>query len=110
VNLPSQLLRKAIVGDRVKFVGERNSYTIQARSERFIVCTKPFAPRKTVIYTVVDLADRVRGTENLVFGFGAETRRQCEEMVRRLEGDGHRTEVSHRNRVTLEVDRVWRPF
>jgi hypothetical protein len=100
----------ARVGDRVKFSEERLSYTVRARSPRFLVCTKPFSPRKTVIYTVVDLREGVRGTENLIFGAGAETQEQCDEMLRRLEGAdtelGFPTEVSRRNRVALNVDRV----
>jgi hypothetical protein len=97
------------VGDRIWFDEEVRPYTIQARSLRFLVCTKPFAARHTVIYTVVDLLTLVRGTENLVFGFGAETREKCEEMLARLEGtafgDGYRTEVSHRNRIALKICR-----
>lgn len=109
------------VGDKVWFKGERLGYTVQARSGRYLVCTKPFNPRHTVLYTVVDLDEWVRGTENLVFGMGAETREQCEEMIRRLEGtpeesielpDGHviripphRSMVSRRNRVPLRVRR-----
>lgn len=101
-------LRAAMVNDRVKFAGERNAYTIQARSERFIVCTKPFPLRRTVIYTIVDLQELVRGPENLTFGAGAETPAHCERMVDRLEGRGRDfpTEVSRRNRVPLVVDRV----
>lgn len=93
------------IGDRVKFVEEPQRYTVQARGERYLVCTRPFALRKTVFYTVVDLVEQVRGTENLVLCLGAETRQDCEEMLARLEGrDGPRTEVSHRNRIPLRVD------
>lgn len=101
-------LRAAMVNDRVKFAGERNAYTIQARSERFLVCTKPFPLRRTVIYTIVDMVELVRGPENLTFGAGAESRAHCERMLARLEGRGREipTEVSRRNRVPLEVDRV----
>jgi len=110
------------VGDKIQFASERLRYTVQARGPRFLVCTKPFNPRHTVLYTVVDLQEGVRGTENLIFGFGAETREQCEEMLARLEGrypayavslpDGKsidipacHTEVSHRNRVRLDAVR-----
>lgn len=100
----------AKAGDKVKFAEERLSYTIQARGERYLVCTKPFNPKKTVLYTVVDLNEWVRGTENLIFGAGAETPEDCEEMLRRLEGRDHElgltTEVSRRNRVPLNVERV----
>lgn len=105
-------LAQAKVDDRVRFAGERRAYTIQARGERYLVCTKPFALRNAVIYTVVDLRHRVRGTEDLAFGLGAGTREECEDMLARLEGRdphiGFTTEVSHRNRVNLEVTAVLR--
>jgi hypothetical protein len=98
------------VGLRVKFREEAQRYTVQASSERYAVCTKPFNPRKTVLYTTIDFHEEVRGTENLVFGMGAETREQCEEMLKRLMGQcrdvGFRTEVSHRNRIRLHIERV----
>ena len=99
------------VGWRVRFAEERNAYTVQARGSRYLVCTKPFPLRRTVLYTVVDLLEQVRGTENLIFGAGAETREQCDEMLNRLEGrEEHvQTEVSHRNRVPLRVVAVGPP-
>lgn len=101
------MLATARVGDRVKFAEEVHRYTIQARGVRYLVCTRPFALRKTVWYTVVDLEKQIRGTENLVLGFGAETREECEEMLARLEGRaGEPTEVSYRTRIPLHVDEV----
>lgn len=89
-------------GDKVKFSAERQRYTVRAANERFAVCTKPFNARGTVIYTIIDFAQKIRGTENLVFGMGAETDRQCEEMLQRLATG--KTVVSHRNRVALEIE------
>lgn len=94
-------LSAAKVGDKVRFVEEKQAYTIQARGPRYLVCTKPFNPKSTVLYTVVDLERSIRGTENLIFCCGAETRRQCEEMLARLEQQ--ETEVSHRNYISLNV-------
>jgi hypothetical protein len=104
-------LTTAPVGTKIKFDAEKQAYTLQARSDRYLVCTKPFNARRTVIYTVVDLVEKVRGTENLVFCAGFETRPQCEEAIERLEGRSgpFRTEVSHRNRRVLRVDRVTTP-
>jgi hypothetical protein len=92
---------KMQTGDRVRFAEEKQAYTVQARGDRFLVCTKPFNPRRTVLYTVVDLAHGIRGTENLIFGLGAETREQCEQMLARLEAG--ETEISYRNRVPLNL-------
>lgn len=119
------------VGDKVKFREERQPYTVQACDARFAVCTKPFNPRRTVLYSIIDFKENVRGTENLLFGMGAETREQCEEMLDRLNGrdpfrakhralaveagvdpalvEAIRTEVSHRNRIALDIEHAYTP-
>ena len=95
---------KFSVGQKIKFKREKLRYTVQACDERFAVCTKPFNCRRTVLYTVIDLKDGIRGTENLVFGMGAETREQCEEMLARLmTGESG---VSRRNFVALDIEAI----
>jgi len=98
-------------GDRVTFAEERQAYTVRAASERCAVCTKPFNARRTVIYTIVDFVEKVRGTENLIFCAGFETREDCEEALKRLTGQSGyvRAEVSHRNRIPLNIVRVRGP-
>lgn len=102
------LLLDAKPGDKVKFTEEAQAYTIQARSDRFLVCTKPFNLKRTVLYTIVDLQRNIRGTENLIFGAGAETVAACTDMVARLEGTlgDWQTEISYRNNVPLSVDKI----
>lgn len=100
-------IEEACVGDKVRFAEEKQAYTIQARSDRYLVCSKPFNPKHTVLYCVVDLEKQIRGPENLVFGAGAETKEQCEEMIERLEGrSGFQTEVSYRNNIPVKVESV----
>jgi len=89
------------VGDKIKFEEEKRPYRIRALGKRYAICTKPFNPKKTVLYTIVDFVDKIRGTENLVFGLGAETDKQCKEMLNRIE-TGY-TEVSYRNRIDLNI-------
>ena len=91
-------------GSKIKFAEEKQRYTVRAASERFLICTKPYNPKRTVIYTVVDLVENIRGTENLIFGRGAETDEQCAEMLARLEGFDTPTEISRRNRVRLNIE------
>lgn len=94
------------VGDRVKFREEKLAYTVQAADARFAVCTKPFNARHTVLYTIIDFERKVRGTENLVFCMGFETRELCEEALSRLQvGE---SEVSHRNYLPLGIEKVIR--
>ena len=53
-------------GDKIKFKEEIQRYTVKAISSKFAICTKPFNARKTVLYTVIDFAKNIRGTENLM--------------------------------------------
>lgn len=92
------------VGNKVHFEGERNAYTIRACDSRYLICTKPFNPRKTVLYTIVDLLEKVRGTENLVFCMGFETDEDCQEALQRLQSG--ETEISYRNRVELKFKSI----
>lgn len=87
-------------GDPVYLAGEVRPYRVKCRDDRYIICTKPYNPRRTVIYFIVDLAERLRGPDNMVFCFGYETQEQCEERLKELQ-EG-RIEVSLRRCVPLE--------
>lgn len=109
------------IGTKIYFKGEKRPYTVRARSRRFLVCTKPFNPQKTVLYTIIDRDHKVRGTENLIFGMGAETDQDCADMIDRLEGIWRfqdpagklpwfdPTCISSRNNVLLEIEKVVLP-
>ena len=99
-------IRAAEVGARVWFAGEKKPYKVRARNERYLICTKPFNPKRTVLYTIVDLERRVRGRDNMIFGMGYETDEDIAETMAALAaGD---VEVSYRHFVNLEVERVER--
>jgi len=55
-------------GDKFKAVGERRRYTVMAADSRFAIAVKPFAARKTYLYTIMDLERGVRGRCDLIFG------------------------------------------
>lgn len=90
------------LGSLVYVAEETRPYRVHARDERYAVCTKSHFG--TVLYFVLDTEAKIRGTENLIFGLGAETDEQCREMLARIQTG--QTEVSHRNRVELDVVRV----
>lgn len=72
------------VGSKVWFYGEKQAYTVRASNAAFVILNKPFNARKTVLYCIIDWESGVRGPEDLIFGMGAETKRECEEMLERL--------------------------
>ncbi len=86
------------LGAKIK-AGTGRPYTVRARNDQFAVCTRKHF--ETVMYFVLDAANGVRGTENLVFGFGAESDEDCAEMLERVTTG--ETEVSHRNRVDWDI-------
>lgn len=88
-------------GDKIYFIEEKRPYTIIACNKRFLVCTKPYNPKHTVLYTIVDLKENIRGTENLIFGISFGTKEDCEEALERLTNG--ETEVSYRNRIELNI-------
>lgn len=111
------------VGDRIYFAEEKRPYTVRACDDRFLICTKPynFKP-KTVIYTIVDLVEGIRGTDNYSIGWCDyyETK-DCERMLDELQKsaieanteviDGKivyiepfmGTYISRRNRIELNI-------
>lgn len=94
---------KSNVGDKIKFKSEKQKYTIKAKSERFLICTKPFNLKKTCLYTIIDLDRLVRGTNNMVFNpYDYMVQEDIDECLNDLESG--EIEVSHRNCVTLDVE------
>ena len=101
---------KVSVGDKIKFKSERMRYTVQACNDRFAVCTKPFNPLRTHLYTIIDFSEGIRGTENLIFCAGFEDRKDCEEALKRLTADVldvDSSEISHRNRIPLDIEKIY---
>lgn len=92
--------------DKVYFHGEKLPYTVQAvsTSGRWAVCTKPFAARRTVIYSVVDLERKLRGIDNH-FGYGYETKRQCK-VACRLFTFGWLEYSGRRRPIPLLIERI----
>ena len=101
------VIDNAAVGDRVYFAIEKRPYRVRARNQRYLICTKPFNPRKTVLYTIIDLVEKVRGPDNIIFGLGYEDQEDIDARLADLASG--EAEVSHRRRIDLDVGRVVRP-
>lgn len=85
------------VGDKIYVGGEKKPYTVRARDGRYIIATKPFNPRHTVLYFIIDLVRGVRGPDNMIFCSGYETDEDIAERLKELQ-DGA-IEVSYRRSV-----------
>ncbi len=92
------------VGDRIFFKEEKRPYRVRACNDRFLICTKPYNPRHTVLYTIVDLKNGIRGAENLIFCAGFESDQDCNEALERLVSG--ETEISRRNRTDVHITKI----
>lgn len=72
-------------GDKVYVVAEKRPYKVRCRDSRFIICTKPFNLKRTVLYFIIDLELGIRGPDDCVFCCGYETQEQCEARLRELQ-------------------------
>lgn len=94
-----------MVGQKIYVEGEKRPYTVRARDERYIIATKPFNPKKTVLYFIIDLVAQCRGPDNMIFCSGYETGEQIKERLEELQSGT--IEVSWRRRVqTHMVERI----
>lgn len=89
------------VGQKITFAEEKRPYTVRACNDRYAICTKPFNLKNTVLYTIVDLKNNIRGTENLIFCMGFEDDEECKEALERLEKE--ESEISKRNYIGLNI-------
>jgi hypothetical protein len=103
-----KMFAEAAVGDRIKFASEKQSYLVRARDDRFIIATKPLNIHRTYLYTIVDIFRMVRGPDNLIFersgGYGDD--QQCREAIFELNDPENVIEVSYRNCIDLDIERV----
>lgn len=92
------------VGDKIKFTEEKRPYTIRACNERYLICTKPFNPLHTVLYSIVDLQEKIRGRNWWIFNiYDYKDDEGCEDCLRDLlSGE---CEISPRNRIALNIEK-----
>lgn len=93
---------KVVVGDKVYIPTDKRPYTVKARDERYIICTKPFNARHTVLYFIIDLVKKWRAPDNMIFCFGYETDEQCRERLKELQTG--KIELSRRRGIPLDID------
>lgn len=90
------------VGDKVYIPNHKRPFRVKARDDRYIICTKPFNARHTVIYFIIDLADKWRAPDNLIFCLGYETDEDCKERLEQLQSG--EIELSRRRGIPLDID------
>lgn len=90
------------IGDKVYVPNEKKPYRVRARDDRYIICTKPFNPQHTVLYTIIDLVDKCRAPDNMVFCSGYETDEDCIDRLKELQNG--EIELSRRRGIPLDIE------
>lgn len=90
------------VGDEIRVPNEKKPYRVRARDDRYIICTKPFNLYHTVLYFVIDLENKWRAPDNMIFCSGYETDAQCQKRLKELQ-DG-KIELSRRRGIPLDIE------
>jgi hypothetical protein len=87
------------VGDLIRFPEDRRPYRVRARSDRYLICTKPFNLFHTVLYTIVDFERQERGPGDKIFNGPYETDVDC--AARMAELSSGQLGVSRRHGIPL---------
>lgn len=90
------------VGDKVYIPNQKRPFRVKARDDRYIICTKPFNPKHTVIYFIVDLVKRWRAPDDRLFCSGYETDEQCQKRLQELQNG--KIGLSIRRGMPLDID------
>ena len=93
---------KVKVGDKVYIPNQKKPFTVRCRDDRYIICTKSFNLRHTVIYFIIDLENRWRAPDDRVFCFGYETDEECKERLEELQQG--KIGLSRRRGIPLDID------
>lgn len=101
-------MKKLKIGQKVFFKEEKAGYTVKAVSERYAILTKPY--KSTVIYTILDLKEKIRGTNNLVFNIYDYKKQEdidkCMEDLNRDILDADAARLSTRNHIPIKITMI----
>lgn len=98
-------ISKVKVWDKVYGRWEKRAYTVMARNDRFIIIAKPFNPRKTFQYSIIDLVRGFMWPDNYIFGkYDYLNVSDCNEAIEELQKNAWNTlgmDISERKCVPI---------
>lgn len=99
-----------MLGAKIWFAGERQGYTVKACDSRYAICTKPFNSLRTVLYTIVDFKEGIRGRNNLIFNiYDYKKQEDIDQCLDDLNNPVDGVQVSHRHHVALLIVKIKNP-
>lgn len=89
--------------DKIYFIGEKQAMTVKAVNDRFLIATKPYNPKRTVIYTIIDFKQERRNRNSYVFNpYDYKEQKDIDDCMKDLlSGE---CEISHRNWVFISIN------
>jgi hypothetical protein len=101
---------KVRVGSKIYCLGEKRPYKVTAFNDRYIIATKPFNPRKTFQYTILDLSLGIQGPDNMIFGpaYDYSILEEAAQAVKDLVAgtDGLELSSIRRRSVTMDIQKI----
>lgn len=89
------------IGDRIRFAEERQYYTVRAWSPNWLICTRSFKLRDTVLYSIVSFEQQIRGPGDKIFNGPYETDDQITDRMHEIMSG--RLKVSRRHGIPLVI-------
>lgn len=98
----------AIPEVKIGWKGQKKKFKVVARNDNFIIIARPYNPKKTFEYSILDLEYMQCSTDNLVFEiYNYLDKEDCEEALKYLEN--RKMELSRRRVAKIEdvVSEIW---
>lgn len=100
------------IGSKIKFKSEKQRYTVMAHDARFVIAIKPFNLKKTYIYTIIDLKDKKRSSDNYYCRFDYNSTIECNEALKMLNETAnnlgsHGFWLSYRQVIDLDIEKIY---
>jgi hypothetical protein len=90
------------VGTKIFFEKEIRPYMVKAHNDRYAICTKPYNPKRTVLYTIIDFKNKQRAPNWWIFNiYDYKVQADIEQCLKDLETG--ECELSKRRAVSLDI-------
>lgn len=86
-SLKELLYQYAIPGAKIEWENQKRTFKVIARNDNFIIIARPYNPKRTFEYSILDLKYMVCNRDNMIFGpkYDYSNREECEEALKELQ-------------------------
>lgn len=91
------------VGDKIRPLNYIYSYTIKARDDRYIICTRKTKSSSNTDYFIIDLKEKVYGQDNMIFAPCYDTEEDCQQRLKELQNNQMAVSKKYGTKLNFEV-------